>query len=1384
MSRFARWGGLLLSLWLAGAQAATEVPEPLRGWESWVLHGEEFRQCPILDVNSLDNASGYACAIPDAVNIEIRAGQASVAYAQRVYAAGFVDLVFADKVWPRDLRVNGQTAAVMPGYPGPRVWLEPGTAELRYALDLRSAPDALQVPAAMGLVNLSVDGRRIFPLAREGTQLWLERQVSTAEADALETTVHRLWSDGIPQRLTTRIALHVAGKAREIRLGPAWPEGFELVSVSGSLPAVVESGRVLRVQATAGSYQLELNARATALADTLSASLPADNWPAQEVWSFAADHRLRVVDVSGSAPIDPAQGDVPQDWRSYPAYAMADGDALSLSERSRGLGDDANRVELQRQLWLDFDGGGYTVLDQLSGRMRQGFRLDLAAPYELLAASERGESLLVTEGAGTGLRGVEVRYPSLNVETTARLPQTLTLPAHGWSERLDGLDVSLHLPPGYRLLQASGVDRAPEAWIERWDIYEVFIAAFTVVLAWRFGGLLLAAATSALVVLGVHEPEVPRYSLIALLLLAIAWRMLPTGRLKQVSAAATLLAAAAFALAALPFAITQARWALHPQLAGSYSAPGGMLNAEFQDMERSQDVITDEAEGVAVSVPAASPASPPPPPAPPAPPAPERQMSQEQIQQNYLSNVQNSASNLRAKRSGNLERYAKDAVVQAGIGRPTWSWEQVSLGFDGPVDSAQTVSLWLLPPWLTALWRLLIVAALAGIALLLVLSLRRAPRSATLATALLLLLSSGAQAAELPDPLWLDALKQRLTEAPKCAPQCARLAESGVRIEGDTLRLTADVHAEAEILVPVPIDDTALVDVAISVDGKRAPVLGRGNGISEGWVVVPRGVHRVELVASVRGDRVALDYSLQPAAVQTDVPGWTVTGLRDGHLLSERLELVREVAAEAAVGSTAARVPIRPFVRVEREISLDLDWTVSTRVIRLAPQEGGFSVRVPLLAGEQPGDAGLKVEEGKAEVTLQPGVWETTINSRLPRSETLTLTAPAIADRAEVWRVLVGPSLSMQASGVPVSEPVDGIGDELWVHEFNPLPGEQLTLTITRPGAVPGATLVADAVVLSSSIGARSSTHALTLQLRATQGGSHALTLPEGAELLSVAINGSALNLKPEAGKLTIPIRPGPQHLELSWREDAGVSFINRTPAVDLGLDAANIQLKLSMPYDRWLLRLSGPAIGPAVLYWSGLIVLLAIGYGLGRSGRALLPAGTWMLLVLGFSTFSYIPLFIVAIGFLALDARQRYLPGLLGKWSFDLIQLALAGLTVASFLALVAAIPAGLLGSPDMHIAGGSTSYGELGWLADRATGPLPQAQAISLPMWAYKAAMLLFALWLAYALLKWIKLAWQALTRGGGWKPLRREVPKDEGGMFSGPDSAPEVRGEVRGD
>lgn len=1340
---------VLLSVSSLAPAAPVVVPEALKDWQAWVLHGEEFRQCPFLALGNPQDRGQHACALPGTASIRIADGRAEISVGYRVYAPGFVELVHAEDAAPEALAVDGQPAIIGGSASAPRTWLEPGARQLRYSLDLAAQPESLMVPQALRLIELSVDGRPIFPLNRAGGELWLQRAETATESDALEVVVHRLWSDGIPQQLETRIEIHVAGKAREIRLGPAWPEGYELTTVDGDLPAVIEPGRMLRMQSTAGSFQLSVSARALERADRLGFEFPVGDWPQQEIWSFAANHQLRVVDVSGNAPIDPAQADVPGEWMAYPAFAMASGDALTLAERSRGLGDDANRLSLQRELWLDFDGNGYTVQDRIHGRMRQGFRMDLAEPYTLLSASERGEPLLVTDG-GAGVRGIELRYPALNVEATARLPWTASMPAHGWSERLDGLATTLHLPPGYRLLHAGGADRAPQAWFERWDIYAVFIAAFAAVLAWRLGGLPLTCAVAVLVLFGVHENDVPRYSLIALLLLLLGWQALSAGRLRRALAVMSVLAALAFVWVALPFAIAQARYALHPQLAeGALSSNWGDLsdldggfaagNMAQQDVHFQDNV----------------PMAPPSPMAPPPPPASKADVNRMQAQSMEMVEVTGS----RIKRVDMLERYAKDAVVQAGVGRPNWRWMHIDLGYDGPIDREQNLDLWLSPPWLTALWRLLLVAALAAIPLLLARRLHAIrPRTSAFGATLLVLVSIGsASAAEMPAPELLQELKARLTQSPECAPLCASLATARLDIDGDRLQLTLDAHASARVLLPLPLDDSALSDVRFTVDGEPAGALRDGGG-SSAWVAVERGVHRLTLTARVRGDRLTLDFGMVPTRIDIAAPNWTVAGLRDGRLLAERMELVREAASGGAEDSTIARVPVKPFVRVVRQISLDLDWTVYTTVYRVAPTDGGFSVRVPLLDGEQPRDPALRVDNGEAEVTLQPGSSASSFDSRLARSETLTLTAPTLVDRAELWRVIVGPSLSLQTAGVPVSEPEGGIDeDDAWVHEFHPLPGETLQLTIARPAAVPGATLVADSIDLASTVGARSRTHTLSLNLRATQGGSHALTLPAKGELLSLAIDGRTLNLKPEGGVLTLPIKPGTQQLSLSWREDAQVGVLTRTPELDLKLDAANVKLRLALPGDRWILRLSGPAVGPAVLYWSGLIVLLLIGYGLGRSGRALLPLRAWMLLVLGFSTLSYIPLLIVAVAFIALDARRRYLPGTLGKWRFDFTQLLLVGLTLAAFAALVVAIPAGLLGSPDMHIAGGAGSYRQLAWLADRSSGALPTASALSLPMWCYKALMLAFALWLAWALVGWVRLAWTALVTGTGWMQLR---------------------------
>jgi len=110
-----------------------------------------------------------------------------------------------------------------------------------------------------------------------------------------------------------------------------------------------------------------------------------------------------------------------------------------------------------------------------------------------------------------------------------------------------------------------------------------------------------------------------------------------------------------------------------------------------------------------------------------------------------------------------------------------------------------------------------------------------------------------------------------------------------------------------------------------------------------------------------------------------------------------------------------------------------------------------------------------------------------------------------------------------------------------------------------------------------------------------------------------------------------VPILPGEHSIGVSWRSDGEVGSATRTPAVDIGAPASNISIRLTLPQNRWLLGTDGPALGPAVLYWSELVVLILVALILGRIDITPLKTQHWLLLGLGFSTFNWPALAFVA---------------------------------------------------------------------------------------------------------------------------------------------------------
>lgn len=1372
---------LLWFLALPLLAAPVAVPDPLQPWRGWALEDDHFRDCTLLANRGGGDAGDYLCAWPGPLQVDADAAGAQFSMRMQVQAEAWVPLPGDGENWPQAVRVDGAPRPVIEREGYPRIRLEPGDHRIEGHFEWTRRPQALAVPMAFGIVRLQVDGVAIAPVRHQNGALVLGRTASEApEADSLTLRVYRRLADGVPAMLETSIEIAASGQAREEVFGPVLPAGFVPTSltVDAGWPARLEPDGRLRVQVQPASTVVRVHARALSPLEKVTMAKVGPPWPAQEVWSYQAAPALRITNATGPSQVDPAQAGVPEGWRAFPAFALDPGGVLSIELRSRGLGSDqANRLQLARQAWLDFSGAGWTFHDLVSGTMRQGWRLDALPPYKLEQARDvaEDEPLLVTEGAD-GATGVEWRTNQVRLSAGLRMqPAHSRIAVTGWKQTFDAVNVTLHLPFGYRLLAAPGADRATDSWVDRWTLLDVFLVAVLALFAWHALGRVAAAATLAYLLVAFHEPGAPLLWLGAVFALGLLLRFLPAGRLNWLGIWVRRVALVVTVLIALPFAAAQLRQALHPQL--EPSTGGGMYG--YGDDEGN---VTGGAMPQATMAKEA-------PPAAPAPTMSERVREETAVASDAAADAVQQVMPEEFQYSGKmrkadvLDRYSKYTIVQTGRGLPTWQHgHSYQLAWSGPVTADQQVRLWLSPPWLTRTLRVLCVGLLAWLLLRLAgvdfprpgrarpaIAMPRAPLAAAASIALALL-ALPARAAEGPDPALLAELKARLTRPPACAPHCADIAATQVVADGQRLEVALDVHAGTRTAVPLPMDSEALSVESLRVDGAETAGVRRDDGAP--MLTVDRGVHRVQVAYRITGDRVALAFPLMPRRIDFQGDGWQAGGITEGRLLTETLGLsrVREAQAGNARGPAAQEFP--PYVRVERTLTLGLDWTVRTRVIRVAPAEGGFSVDVPLLPGEKVLTAGLRVREGRIEVPVPDGASEVAWESNLDKADTITVQAPGLDERAEVWRVLVSPLWRAAFSGVPESVPAVESND--W-HEFtfHPLPGESLAIAVARPAPVAGATQAILDVQLRTDVGQRASEHTLEFNLRASQGGERVLTLPAGSELLSVQRDGVPVSLRLDAGKLSLSVSPGSQHYSVRFRDAGHAALRNTTPKIGFGLPAANIGLDLGLPQNRWVLFTHGPRVGPAVLYWGELAVLLLVAFGLSRLRWTPLKLRDWLLLGIGFSTVSWLALAVVVGWLFAMAWRERQgAASTESKLVFDAGQILLVGLTIAAVVMLLVSIQRGLPGNPDMHIVSPEPGATALHWFADQSADALPVAGAISVPMWVYRIAMLAWSLWLAMAVLRWMKWALKAWTAGGWWRPLRK--PK-AAAVAADPDATP---------
>lgn len=1323
-----RFAVLLTSLLLyclsASALTRQEVPEPLTPWVDWVLEDDTTYQCPFL----FHDFQAKRCSWPGSLNLSLQARGGTFNISWTVYRQDWIELPGDSQHWPQRVSIAKQAVAVIERNGKPAVQLPAGQYQISGEFFWDEWPESLAIPDSIGLVGLSVDGKQVAsPVIKQG-ELWFDSAAEQPvdEQDRLDVQVFRQIIDDVPLQVVSHLELEVSGTAREISLPHALLTDFIPVALDSPLPAKIENDGRLSVQVRPGRWSIEIHARHPQPLEKLDFAIADSDWPASEVWVFQAMPALRLVEIDKLAAIDGSQTNLPDKWRHLPAYQVKQGDSMVFKLIRRGDPEpEPNQLTLMRKLWLDFDGGGYTVSDRIAGKMTREWRLNSMPETRLGQVQLNGQNQLITQLAD-GRQGVEVRRGALQLNADSRVTGSIAeLSVTGWQQRFRQVQAELHLPPAWRVLAVSGVDNVPDSWLTRWtllDLFLVLIAALAVGRLWNWPWGVFALGSLMLIW---HEADAPHLIWLHILAALALIKVLPDNRFSAWVKGYRNVCFVLLLGIVIPFMIDQIRIGIYPQLeqswqpvaAPTYPASANVDSAQLMEME-----------------------------AAPAPVIAEK--SEERMMKRAYSEPATSI----AKPAVDFDRIDPDANLQTGPGLPQWQWQQLHLSWNGAVDGDQRIRIWYLPPGATMLLHFIqaLLAAVLSLRMFGMLNLRwkfSAPvLSCVMALAMLSVPAESAYA-DFPEQELLDQLKSRLQEAPQCLPACAQIPELNVTIDGLGVSVELQIHAQQNVAVPLPAKLEQWLPERVVVDGKDNPALIRQDDDSL-WLALTSGVHKVVLSGRhPPQDRFSLPFVLPPQRTLLKAEGWRVEGLYENGKVGPQLEFTR---LEKRTARTLQQNSLPSFLRIERTLHLALDWRVTTRVQRLANGDSPIVLELPLMPGEVVTTPDIRVKNNKVLVNMAAGQSEMEWQSLLEKSERIELQAADTPQWTEVWRADVSPTWHIQTSGIAVIHHQDSQG--VWLPEWRPWAGEKVQFDISRPPAVPGSTLTIEKSQLTIKPGKRSEDGELKLDIRSSKGGQHAIVLPERAVLQNVTIDGVSQPIRQKAETVTLPIKPGTQHVALGWQSPETERSLLSTPRVNIGIDSVNSHIQVISGQDRWILFTWGPKLGPAVLIWGLLIVLAISALGLAKIGWTPLSYGQWLLLLIGLSQIDIAAAFLVVGWLLALDWRAGH--ELQQRLSFNLVQIGLVVLTIASLSLLFVAVEQGLLGTPDMQIAGNQSTAFDLNWYQDRSGAQLPEAMVFSLPLMVYRLLMLAWSLWMAVALLNWLRWGWGCFSSFGIWK------------------------------
>ncbi|NEW60114.1 hypothetical protein GSY74_02355 [Sulfurovum sp. bin170] len=565
--------------------------------------------------------------------------------------------------------------------------------------------------------------------------------------------------------------------------------------------------------------------------------------------------------------------------------------------------------------------------------------------------------------------------------------------------------------------------------------------------------------------------------------------------------------------------------------------------------------------------------------------------------------------------------------------------------------------------------------------------------------------------------------------------------------------IRVDISAGAVVSVPIFGNRNIWLPSTVTIDDKIANLnIDRSGGL---WLMLSKGVHEVRLSGTVKGHEQIMLSSVLPLhnlkSLSTD-KSWQVSSDYKSYIEINNLKEQKEKEKEKS--------RIEPMVQVSRTLYFGQRWYIDTEVKLLNSIDKPHRLLYKLLPNESILDKEIELKDGKAVLYLGSKNSYYRWRSSIPITENLELSFSKNSKHIEIWQMDISSIWDVNYEGI---EPVEQLKvGAILMPRFKPWQGEKLKLTMQKAKAVSGESLTIESSKLKIMQSGRYRDMTLDLSLKSSKAGQYTITIDGAEKLKSTQIDGKSHYLKISNGKVSIPLQAKAQKVKLSWREEIGATQSYKFPHIDLSSDSVNSSVQLTLPHNRWVLWTDGPTLGPAVLLWGVLLAVLLFALILGRVKGTPLKTRDWLLLGLGVSTTSVFIMLPIVMWIFALRFREQRGFALKG-WLRNFTQIGLVILTFIALGTIIGAVSAGLLGNPDMMIVG-NDSYGHyLNWYSDRISTAIAEPTVISVSIWYYRALMLLWAIWIAFSLIRWLKWAWEVFSEGDIWVKAEKKVKKE---------------------